>query len=160
MTLNPFITPYQGHSPIMAGNAYVDVSARLIGRVKLMDGSSVWPGAVLRADDDEIIIGRNSAVLDQCLVEAPKGKPVIVHDWALISHMVCLHGAEVESGALVGVGRHCPGQCKNKRRLPGGRRRFGSSRYGRSSRSAGPGPAGQGHKGPLNRPRWKTSRSN
>ena len=104
MSLNPFITPYQGHSPIIAGNAYVDVSARLIGRVKLMEGSSVWPGAVLRADDDEIIIGRNSAVLDQCLVEAPKGKPVIVHDWALISHMVCLHGAEVESGALVGVG--------------------------------------------------------
>ena len=104
MTANPFITPYNGHSPIIAEDAYVDVSARLIGRVKLMQGSSVWPGAVLRADEDEIIIGKKSAVLDQCLVEAPQGKPVIVHDWALISHMVCLHGAEVESGALVGVG--------------------------------------------------------
>ena len=104
MTDNPFVTPYGGHSPIIAEDAFVDVSARLIGRVKLMPGSSVWPGAVLRADDDEIIIGKKSAVLDQCLVEAPEGRPVIVHDGALISHMVCLHGAEVESGALVGVG--------------------------------------------------------
>ena len=37
-------------------------------------------------------------------VQAPPDKPVIVAPGALISHQVCLHGARVESGALVGIG--------------------------------------------------------
>jgi carbonic anhydrase/acetyltransferase-like protein (isoleucine patch superfamily) len=43
-------------------------------------------------------------VLDLCLLEAPTGRPVIVEPGALVSHQVCLHGATVQSGALVGIG--------------------------------------------------------
>ena len=40
----------------------------------------------------------------QRLIESPRGHPVIVEDGALISHKACLHGARVESNALVGIG--------------------------------------------------------
>ncbi len=99
-----FITSFNGHQPQIAPSAFVDISARLIGQVTVGDDASIWPGAVLRADDEEIIIGKGSAVLDLCLLEAPQGNRVIVESGALISHNVCLHGATVKSGALIGIG--------------------------------------------------------
>jgi len=100
----PLITPFDGHWPVIAPDAFIDPSARLIGRIEIQAGASVWPGAVLRADEDRIVLGPGSAVLDLALLEAPAGKPVIVGQEALISHQVCLHGARVEAGALVGIG--------------------------------------------------------
>jgi carbonic anhydrase/acetyltransferase-like protein (isoleucine patch superfamily) len=99
-----FITSFNDYWPEIADDAFVDISARLIGRVRIGKKASIWPGAVLRADDEEIIIGKKSAVLDLSLIEAPSGYPVIVAEGALISHKACLHGATVKSGALVGIG--------------------------------------------------------
>jgi len=99
-----FVTPFNGHRPEIAPSAFVDISARLIGRVTIGENASIWPGAVLRADDEEIIIGKGSAVLDLCLLDAPHDYKVIVEPGALISHNACLHGATVKTGALVGIG--------------------------------------------------------
>ncbi len=99
-----FITPFDGQAPHIHPSAFVDRAARIIGKVRLEAGASVWPGAVLRADEEEILIGAGSAVLDLCLLEAPHGHPLVVEPGALISHQACLHGATVRSGALVGIG--------------------------------------------------------
>lgn len=104
MAIGSLITPFGGHAPQIDPTAFVDPSARIIGRVNLARGAMVWPGAVLRADDDRIEVGQGSAVLDLCLLEAPQGRPVIVEPGSLVSHQVCLHGARVKSGALVGIG--------------------------------------------------------
>jgi carbonic anhydrase/acetyltransferase-like protein (isoleucine patch superfamily) len=101
---NPYITPFAGFHPQIDPAAWVDISARLIGRVSLAARVTVWPGAVLRADDEEIVVAEGSAVLDLCLLEAPKGKPVRIGPGALISHQATVHGAIVEAGALVGIG--------------------------------------------------------
>ncbi len=93
-----------GFFPQIAEDVWIDPSARLIGNITLKAGSSIWPGAVLRADDGRIIIGKRSAVLDLCLIEAPNGSIVTIEDEVLISHKACIHGAVVETGALVGIG--------------------------------------------------------
>lgn len=98
------ITSFRGAYPEIGPDVWIDPTARLIGKIELKSESSIWPGAVLRADDERIIIGERSAVLDLCLIESPQGHPVIVEDGALISHKACLHGARVEAGALVGIG--------------------------------------------------------
>lgn len=98
------ITSFRGATPEIGPDVWIDPTARLIGKIELKTGASVWPGAVLRADDERIVIGERSAVLDLCLIESPEGHPVIVQDGALISHKACLHGARVEAGALVGIG--------------------------------------------------------
>jgi carbonic anhydrase/acetyltransferase-like protein (isoleucine patch superfamily) len=102
--MSEFITPFAGHSPQIAPSVFVDISARIIGRVTLQDKVTIWPHAVLRADDDEIMVQAGSAVLDLALLEAPVGKPVVVEAGSLISHQACIHGATVKSGALVGIG--------------------------------------------------------
>jgi carbonic anhydrase/acetyltransferase-like protein (isoleucine patch superfamily) len=104
MSRASWITRFGTHEPVVGENAFVDRAARLIGQVSLEKGCSVWPGAVLRADDDSVRVGAGSAVLDQALLEAPRGRPVIVGPHALVSHKACVHGARVEPGALVGIG--------------------------------------------------------
>lgn len=98
------ITSFRGSYPVIGPDVWIDPTARLIGKIELKAASSIWPGAVLRADDASISIGKRSAILDLCLIESPEGLPVIVEDGALISHKACLHGARVEAGALVGIG--------------------------------------------------------
>ncbi len=102
--MSSFITPFDGEPPQIDPSTFVDRSARIIGKVRLEERVSIWPGAVLRADEEEILIGAGSAVLDLCLLESPHGHPIVVEPGALISHQVCLHGATVKSGALVGIG--------------------------------------------------------
>lgn len=98
------ITPFQDKTPNIHPDAFIDRSARIIGDVIIDKGANIWPMAVLRADSAEIMVGRNAAILDHALVEAPEGFPVIIEMEALISHHAVIHGAQVKSGALVGIG--------------------------------------------------------
>jgi carbonic anhydrase/acetyltransferase-like protein (isoleucine patch superfamily) len=99
-----WITPYGNKVPSINTDAFVDVSARIIGDVHVDQGASIWPMVVLRADSAEIRIGKKTAILDLALIEAPEGYPVEVEDEALISHGAIIHGARIQSRALVGIG--------------------------------------------------------
>jgi len=90
--------------PTIGLGVYVDESAIVIGDVRLHDGVSIWPGAVLRADDDRVEVRDGSAVMDMAFAEAPKGKPVAVGRNSLISHSALLHGCSVGDRTLVGIG--------------------------------------------------------
>lgn len=90
--------------PSVGDDVFVDESAIVIGDVRLLEGASVWPGALLRADDDYIEIGRGSAMMDLSFAEAPKGRPVVVGDRCIVSHAARLHGCSVGSESLVGIG--------------------------------------------------------
>lgn len=98
------ITSYKDSYPKIHGDAYVDISARVIGDVVIEEGVSIWPMAVLRADSDVIRVGKGSAILDLSLLEAPEGHPVLIEEEALISHGAVIHGARIRSRALVGIG--------------------------------------------------------
>ena len=52
------------HAPADNGAAFVAENATLVGSVRLEKNSSVWYGAVLRADTGRIAIGENSNVQD------------------------------------------------------------------------------------------------
>lgn len=90
--------------PIVGEDVYVDESAQVIGDVNLKDGSSVWPGAVIRADDDSVEIGRGSAVMDLAFVEGPKGRPVRIGTGCIVSHGARLHGCEIGDESVIGIG--------------------------------------------------------
>ena len=90
--------------PSVGEGAYVDESALLIGDVTIRRHASVWPCALLRADDDSVEVGEGSAVMDMAFLEAPKGRPVKVGRDCLISHGARLHGCVVEDGTMVGIG--------------------------------------------------------
>ena len=84
--------------------AYVDEAALLIGDVVLGAEASVWPGAILRGDDDRVEIAAGSAVMDMAFAEAPRGRSVFVGEDCIVSHGARLHGCRLERGVLVGIG--------------------------------------------------------
>jgi carbonic anhydrase/acetyltransferase-like protein (isoleucine patch superfamily) len=93
-----------GKRPALGDGVYVDESAVVIGDVRLGGGASVWPAAVVRADDDRVEVGKGSAVLDMAFIEAPRGRPVTIGEGCLVSHCARLHGCTLGRSVLVGIG--------------------------------------------------------
>ena len=100
----PLITAVGDRSPTIDDTGWVAPSASIVGAVTLGPGSSVWYGAVLRADGDEIVIGRDSNVQDGAILHADPGFACRVGDGVTIGHGAIVHGARVGSGSLVGMG--------------------------------------------------------
>ncbi len=84
-------------------NVFVADTARVLGNVELHDESSVWFGAVLRADFDKIIIGARSNVQDNVVMHVDHGQPIIVGTDNVIGHGAILHGCEIGDNSLVGM---------------------------------------------------------
>ena len=93
-----------GHVPSIAPTAYVAEGATVIGRVTLSDHASVWPGAVIRADNDTILIGARSNIQDGAVLHVDPGLPMTIGDDVTIGHLAMLHGCTIGDGALVGIG--------------------------------------------------------
>ncbi|MBW8827348.1 MAG: gamma carbonic anhydrase family protein [Acidobacteria bacterium] len=90
--------------PDIDPTAYVHPDAVLIGDVRLGPESSVWPGAVLRADDDAIIIGARSNVQDGSVIHVSAGLPTVIHEDVLIGHLAHLEGCVVHRRGFIGNG--------------------------------------------------------
>ncbi len=84
--------------------AFVHPDATIIGSVTVGEGSSIWPGAVLRGDDGYIRIGRNTSIQDGSVLHTTPMFPTIVGDECLVGHIVHLEGCTVEDGAQVSNG--------------------------------------------------------
>ena len=103
--------------PRIADSAWIADSAQVIGRVEMAADSSVWFGAVLRGDTEDIRIGVGSNVQDGSVVHADPGFPATLGDYVTVGHLVMLHGCTVGDNTLIGmqavllngakVGRNC-----------------------------------------------------
>lgn len=93
-----------GISPEIAEDAWVAPDAKIIGRVVLEQKASVWFGAVLRGDNEEIRIGQGSNVQDLCVLHTDPGKPLSIGKDCTIGHRAILHGCTIGDNALVGMG--------------------------------------------------------
>jgi carbonic anhydrase/acetyltransferase-like protein (isoleucine patch superfamily) len=98
------VRPFSGKVPRFGARVFVASSAVVVGDVELADDVSVWYGAVLRADLQEIRIGARSNIQDGVVihVDAPDA-PTIVAEDVTVGHSAILHGCRVERGALIGM---------------------------------------------------------
>jgi carbonic anhydrase/acetyltransferase-like protein (isoleucine patch superfamily) len=86
------------------GKAWIAPTAAVIGNVRLEADASVWFGAVIRGDNEPIVIGRGSNVQDGSVLHTDPGFPLTIGAHVTIGHMAMLHGCTIEDGALVGIG--------------------------------------------------------
>lgn len=86
------------------GEYWVAPNASLIGRVRLLRGASVWFGAVLRGDNEWIVIGENSNVQDNSVIHTDPGQPVTLGANVTIGHNVIIHSAVIGDNSLIGMG--------------------------------------------------------
>jgi carbonic anhydrase/acetyltransferase-like protein (isoleucine patch superfamily) len=89
--------------PVVPDSAYVASEATVIGNVRLGERVSVWPGAVIRADDDSIVIGEDSNVQDGAILHVDPGYPLVIGSGVTVGHQATLHGCTIGDGTLVGI---------------------------------------------------------
>jgi carbonic anhydrase/acetyltransferase-like protein (isoleucine patch superfamily) len=90
--------------PEIAAGAWVAPTATLVGAVEIADGASVWYGAVLRGDNEPIVIGPDSNVQDNVVFHTDDGIPVSLGRGVSVGHNAVVHGSTVGDGVLVGMG--------------------------------------------------------
>ena len=93
-----------GIVPVLGDGAWVAPDANVIGRVVLEADASVWFGATLRGDNEEIRLGRGSNIQENCVLHTDMGFPLTIGADCTIGHKAMLHGCTIGDGALIGMG--------------------------------------------------------
>lgn len=98
------IIPYKGLQPQLHPSVYMAEGAKLIGDLRMGEGSSVWFNAVLRADLAPIIIGKRCNIQDNVVGHVNTDQPLIVGDDVSVGHTAIIHGCSIGTGSLIGMG--------------------------------------------------------
>jgi carbonic anhydrase/acetyltransferase-like protein (isoleucine patch superfamily) len=86
------------------GLCWVAPDAAVIGKVKLERMASVWFGAVLRGDNELLLVGENSNIQDGCVLHSDMGSPLTIGRNCTIGHKAILHGCNIGDNSLIGMG--------------------------------------------------------
>ncbi|GAA1854920.1 gamma carbonic anhydrase family protein [Myceligenerans crystallogenes] len=98
------ILPFDGHEPRIDPTAWIAPTATIVGRVTIGPRASVFYGAVLRGDMDEITLGEGSNIQDNCVVHTDWDVPARIGAGVGVGHLAIVHGATIEDGCLIGMG--------------------------------------------------------
>ena len=91
--------------PRLGDGVYIAPTAAVIGDVTLGDQASVWFGAVIRGDEMPIVIGACTNIQDGTVIHTNRDGPgVTIGERVTIGHGARLHGCNIESDALIGIG--------------------------------------------------------
>lgn len=105
------IRKFQGKTPQIGEDVYIDPTAVVIGEVSLGNGVSFWPMAVARGDVHAIRVGAGTNVQDGAVLHvthasefSPEGHELVVGENVTVGHRAVLHGCTVGDYCLIGIG--------------------------------------------------------
>ncbi|MCH4888307.1 gamma carbonic anhydrase family protein [Acidaminobacter sp. JC074] len=98
------IIKYENYLPEIHESCFVAESSSVIGKVTLGEDSSIWYGAVLRGDVENIKIGQRTNVQDNVTIHVAKGFKTTIGDDVTIGHNAIVHGCTVGNRVLIGMG--------------------------------------------------------
>ena len=93
----------EDRQPEIDDSCFVAESADLIGSVVMHENASVWFNCVLRADNEPIVVGKNSNVQDGSVLHVDPHFPIEIGDNVTVGHKVMLHGCTIGDGSLIGI---------------------------------------------------------
>jgi len=82
---------------------YIAPDASVIGSVTLEQDANIWFKVVIRADNDQVMIGEATNVQDGSVLHVDPGYPMTLGKRVTIGHKVMLHGCTVGDSSLVGI---------------------------------------------------------
>jgi len=84
------------------GDAYwIAPSAVVIGNVHLRRNASIWWNAVIRGDNEPIVIGEDTNIQDGCVMHTDPGFPMTLGAGVTVGHQAMLHGCTIGDGSLI-----------------------------------------------------------
>ena len=95
---------FNGHVPSLADDVYIAPGARVIGKVTLEKGVSIWFNTVIRGDVNCMHVQEYSNIQDSCMMHGTPQDPTKVGRGVSVGHNVILHGCIVHDNCLIGMG--------------------------------------------------------
>lgn len=83
---------------------WIAPDAVVVGDVRLGRNVGIWFGAVLRGDNEPIVLGEDTNVQEHTVMHTDYGFPLTVGRGCTIGHRAVLHGCMVGDNSLIGMG--------------------------------------------------------
>ena len=93
-----------GDTPMLEEGVWVAPDANVIGKIILRAKASVWFGATLRGDNEEIVVGAGTNIQENCVLHTDMGFPLTIGADCTIGHKAMLHGCTIGDESLIGMG--------------------------------------------------------
>ena len=84
-------------------SVWIAATAQVYGRVAVGENSSLWPNCVIRAECNEVGIGRMTNIQDFVMIHVGFDHASRIGDFCSITHHATIHGATVEDHCLIGI---------------------------------------------------------
>lgn len=91
-------------TPDLTQAAFVAANAVVMGQVEVARGASIWYGAVIRGDVEQIVIGECTNIQDGAVLHGDPGQPTILAEYVTVGHRAVVHSAQIGRGSLIGIG--------------------------------------------------------
>ena len=89
--------------PVIPASCYIAPEATIIGQVTLGERVTVMSGAVIRGDNEPVVIGDDSNIQEGCVLHTDPGLPLTLGKGVTVGHQVMLHGCTIGEGTLIGI---------------------------------------------------------
>ncbi|MBW8299368.1 MAG: gamma carbonic anhydrase family protein [Hydrogenophaga sp.] len=83
---------------------WVAPDAHVIGQVELGEDVGIWFGAVLRGDNEPIVIGERTNIQEGVMIHTDPRFPVTIGAGCTIGHHAIVHGCTIGDNSLIGMG--------------------------------------------------------
>jgi carbonic anhydrase/acetyltransferase-like protein (isoleucine patch superfamily) len=84
-------------------SAWLAPSAQVSGKLTIAENVSVWHNAVIRAECQQITIGRMTNIQDFVMIHVGYDWPTRIGEFCSITHHATVHGCTIEDHVLVGI---------------------------------------------------------
>ena len=89
--------------PQVDPTCYIHPSAVIVGQVTLKKQCSVFPHAVIRGDENTIVINEATNVQDGCIIHVNDKSDVLIGKEVSLGHGAIVHGATIEDACIIGM---------------------------------------------------------
>jgi carbonic anhydrase/acetyltransferase-like protein (isoleucine patch superfamily) len=93
-----------GITPVCADDTWIAPGACVMGNVVLEAKTSVWFNAVIRGDNEQILIGEGTNIQDLAMLHTDISFPMSLGPNCTIGHSAILHGCTIGANSLIGMG--------------------------------------------------------
>lgn len=88
---------------VLNNPAFIHPSALIYGKVRLEEGSSLWPYTVIRSEVHEVIIGEQTNIQDFVMIHVGGYLGTYIGKNCSITHHCTLHGCTIGDNCLIGI---------------------------------------------------------
>ncbi|MFS8113691.1 gamma carbonic anhydrase family protein [Rhizobium jaguaris] len=86
------------------GRYWIAPDASVIGKVELGEDVGIWFGAVLRGDNEPIVVGKGTNIQEGTMVHTDPAFPTTIGEGCTIGHHAIIHGCTIGDNSLIGMG--------------------------------------------------------